>query len=124
ERHVPVKLFRGELTVVRRWLELLPEGWYADHPALRLAQALFLFFTGRFDACARCLDEAEQSLRTITGEDPRRLLARVTAVRCFMACYQNDLPRAEALAHQALESLPEDDLVFRPGIYGSLGDTY
>jgi LuxR family maltose regulon positive regulatory protein len=59
------------------------------------------------------------------SEQARWQLARVTAVRCFIACFQNDLARAEVLADQALRALPEeDDLSFRPGIYGALGDTY
>ncbi len=41
-----------------------------------------------------------------------------------MACFQNNLERAESYANRALEDLPEDDVSFRFGIYGALGDTY
>jgi LuxR family maltose regulon positive regulatory protein len=124
KRHVFTKLKGGEITVVKRWLESLPEAWYASHPELGFFQAAFLIFTGQFDACARCLDEIER-LALTTSEDLRWQLAGVTAMRCFIACFHNDLARAEALAHHALLDLPEeDDFGFRPEIYGVLGDTY
>jgi LuxR family maltose regulon positive regulatory protein len=41
-----------------------------------------------------------------------------------MACFQNDLDRAESYAGQALKDLPKEDTSFRFGIYGALGDTY
>ena len=37
---------------------------------------------------------------------------------------QNDLAQAEAYADRALRDLPEEDLGFRPLIYGALGDSY
>jgi LuxR family maltose regulon positive regulatory protein len=58
------------------------------------------------------------------GEEMRQELARVTAVRCFVACFQNNLAQAQTYADLALQDLPETDLYFRNGIYGSLGDTY
>jgi LuxR family maltose regulon positive regulatory protein len=123
ERYVTTKLFRGEIRLVQRWLAELPGAWYASYPALGLAQAMSRFFTGQLDDCARGLDDVERQARA-SSEDQRRLLARVTAVRCFIACYHNDLPRAEALALQALQELPEEDFDFRGSVFVSLGDTY
>jgi len=48
----------------------------------------------------------------------------VLAVRCFIACTQNDLARAEIYADRALRDLPDKDVGFRPGVYGALGDAY
>jgi ubiquinone/menaquinone biosynthesis C-methylase UbiE len=45
-------------------------------------------------------------------------------MRCYVACFQNDLARAESLADRALQDLPEEDRDFRPSIFGALGDTY
>lgn len=123
DRYVLVKLFSGEIRLLKRWLESLPEAWYTSHSVLGLAQAGVLFFTGQFEACARWLDEVER-LALAKSADRRGTLARVTAIRCFIACFHNNLARAEALAEQALRELPEEDLDFRAGVYASLGDTY
>ena len=124
EIYINAKLAGGEIKVVAGWLDSLPAAWYAAYPVLGLAQAAFLFFTGAFQAAIRRVDEVEQKMLSAEGEDKGGQLARVTAVRCFAACFQNDLARAEILANQALRDLPDADLGFRPGIYGALGDTY
>ncbi len=123
ERYAVAKLLGGEVTLVKRWIESLPESWYADHPQLALLRATSCLFTGQFDVVARRLDEVERMAQA-RSEEMRRPLARVTAVRCFVACYNSDLERAEVLALRALRELPEDDYVLRHGIYGALGDTY
>lgn len=123
ERYFAAKLLGGEVKVVEQWLNSVPEAWLARSTTLQLAQAGILLITGQFDACARALDTAEHLART-SPETERLQQARVTAMRCNIACFQNDLARAEALAEQALNGLPADDLSFRPGVYGALGDTY
>ena len=123
-RYLNAKLLGGELRVVKRWLDSLPAAWVAAYPVLDLGRAGFLAYTGAFEACIRCVDKVEQRLLSVENEDARWQMARVTAVRCFMACIRNDLPQAEALAGQALGDLPDADTGFRPGIYAALGDTY
>ncbi|MCG3210674.1 MAG: HTH-type transcriptional regulator MalT [Anaerolineae bacterium] len=123
ERYVAAKLLGGEVKVVEQWLNSVPASWNENSATLRLAQAGVLLITGQFDACARALDTAEHLAHT-SPETERLQQARVTAMRCNIACFQNDLARAQALAEQALNGLPADDLSFRPGVYGALGDTY
>jgi LuxR family transcriptional regulator, maltose regulon positive regulatory protein len=124
DRYMNAKLQGGEYTVVQRWLEALPAAWYAAYPAFDLARAGLLAFSGAVDACMRCVDDVEQKLAHADGDDTRRQMAKVTAIRCAIACMQNDLPQAKAYADRALRDLPEDDLGFRPLIYGALGDSY
>lgn len=124
QTYVAAKLAAGEIKLVAGWLESLPAAWYADHPVLGLAEAAYRFFTGAFEDAVRRVDEVERQLLSAEVEDKRGQLARVTAFRCFAACAQNDLQRAEAYADQALQDLPAEDLSFRPGIYAALGDTY
>ncbi|MGH2533799.1 MAG: LuxR C-terminal-related transcriptional regulator [Thermomicrobiales bacterium] len=124
DRYMNAMLNCGEFTAVQRWLDALPPAWSAAYPALDLARAGLLAFTGAVDACIRCVDDVEQRLTGAKGDDARWQLARVTAIRCAIACFQNDVPLAEAFADQALRDLPEEDLGFRPMIYGALGDTY
>lgn len=124
EQHFEVKLLSGELGVLQRWLDSLPEQWRSDYPLIGIFRAGVLLFTGALDAGARCVDAVEQGLALAEGEDTRRQLARVTAVRCAIACFQNDLARAETYAGSALQDLPEADHTFRAAIHHALGDTY
>jgi LuxR family maltose regulon positive regulatory protein len=124
ERYIFVKLWSGEFRVVQHWLDSLPAEWYSAHPVLGLARAGFLAYTGSFDACARCVDEVEQRLAPVESEQARWQLARVKAIRCALACVQDDLARAEEYADQALRDLPKEDLSFQAEIYHALGDTY
>jgi LuxR family maltose regulon positive regulatory protein len=124
ERFFVLKLFSGEITVVRRWLEALPQSWEASYVPLSLFRAMVPFFTGEIEAFVRNLDEVERRVRAAPDDDTRLHLARVTAMRCFAACYNNDLAPAEALAYQALRELPEEEIDLRQGVNGSLGDIY
>jgi LuxR family transcriptional regulator, maltose regulon positive regulatory protein len=124
ERYVNIMLNSGELRVVERWLESLPEEWYSTYPIIGIARAEVLAVTGALDACLRTIDEAEQRLRSAENEDSRWQLGLTTAVRCFIACIQNDLAQAEMYAAQALPNLRAESLSFRASIYHALGDTY
>jgi LuxR family maltose regulon positive regulatory protein len=123
EAYLDAKLNSGEFSLVERWLDSLPAQWQADYPLLGLARAGLLAFTGALDGCVRCVDEVEQRLLSLEREATRGQLARVTAVRCAIACFQNDLAQAETYADQALRDLAADDF-FRAAVYGALGDTY
>lgn len=123
-RHFNAKLNGGEFLVVKRWIDSLPAAWYAAYPVLDLMRAGLLAYTGAFEACVRLVDDIEERLAPGESEDTRWQLARVSAVRCLIACVQNDLPRAEDYANRALRELPEEDEGFRPGVFGALGDAY
>jgi LuxR family maltose regulon positive regulatory protein len=124
DKYFNAKLNGGELKVVERWIDLLPKAWYASYPVLDLMRAGLLAYRGAFEDCVRLIGEIEERLGATENEDTRWQLARVLAVRCFIACVQNDIARAETYADRALRDLPDEDVGFRPGIYGALGDVY
>jgi LuxR family maltose regulon positive regulatory protein len=124
DRYGNAKLNSGEIRLVGRWVDSLPAEWYSAYPVLGLARVGFLAYTGAFEASVHYLDQVEQRLVPAQSEDTRWQLSKVIAVRCYMACMHNDLSRAETYADRALQELPEDDLNWRPGVYGALGDTY
>ena len=123
-RYLYAKIVGGELRDVQRWLGWLPTEWDLAYPVIGLYRAGLALVTGSFDDCIRRLNQLEQQLAKDESGDAQRHLAGVTVLRCFIACFQNDLSQAEIYADQALQVLPADDLNFRPGIYGALGDTY
>jgi LuxR family transcriptional regulator, maltose regulon positive regulatory protein len=124
ENYFSVKLETGELLVVKRWLESVPEQWRTSYPVLGLAQAGLFAFTGAIDACVRCIDDVERRLTLVPSEQVRSQLGRVSAVRCAIACFQADLVQAERYAGQALHDLPAEENSFQPMVYGALGDAY
>jgi LuxR family maltose regulon positive regulatory protein len=124
ERYTQEKLMGGEFRLMQEWLASLPQAWHSDYPMIGFVRTGFLLFTGQLDACVRCVEEVEQRLASAERDDTRPQLARVSALRCSIACFQNDLARAETFADQAFQDLPDEDHFFRAIIYGSLGDTY
>jgi LuxR family maltose regulon positive regulatory protein len=95
DKYFNAKLNGGELKVVERWIDLLPMAWYASYPVLDLMRAGLLAYSGAFEACVSLIDEVEERLAATENEDTRWQLARVLAVRCFIACAQNDIEKAE-----------------------------
>ena len=124
ERHLMLKLYRGEYRVVQHWIKAVPEAWRSSYALFGLVQAGILAFGGALDAAERLIDEVEQGLESEAAGPVRWQLARVKAVRCALACGQNDLPHAEQYAGLALRDLRPDDYFFYGMINVSLGDTY
>jgi LuxR family transcriptional regulator, maltose regulon positive regulatory protein len=124
DRHAYVKILSGDVATVERWMALIPAVWFTNAPSLSLVKAGIFLFNGQFDSCSRMIDDAERRLIEQGDEDRRAQLARVSALRCYMACFTNDLEQAESYAEHALQDLARDDLTFRAGIHGALGDTY
>jgi len=124
ERYLSPKMFGGEIRVVAGWIDSLPPTWLANHPELLIAQASYLLVTGQPGACDRRLSDLERLARTAGDGLLGQSGARATAIRCFMACFSNDLVRAETYAQQAFQELPAEDFDFRANIYHALGETY
>lgn len=124
DRHATELINSGAVRVVQEWLAALPEGWLERSPIFALARAACLMAGGAFAQGVRCVDDVEATLTRDQSHDVAGQLARVHAVRCFIACAQNDLPAAESRAGRALRDLSGEDLVFRVGVHLALGDTY
>jgi len=124
ERHLQAKLWGGEFDLLQHWLASIPQEWQSAYPMIGFSRTGFLLFTGQLDASIQSIDEIEDSLATADGESIRSQLARVQAIRCSIACFQNNLPRAETYASQAIPDLPAEDHLFQSILYSSLGDIY
>ncbi|MEJ2600088.1 MAG: LuxR C-terminal-related transcriptional regulator [Anaerolineales bacterium] len=124
ERYVQEMLIGGEFRLLKRWLDALPPAWYAQYSVISFVQTGFLLFTGQLEACIRSVEQVEKRLESANGEDTHPQLAQVSAIRCSIACFQNDLSQAETSAEQAIRDLPAEDRFFRSILYISLGDTY
>lgn len=123
-KYLGAKLTGGEIKVVTGWVDSLPQRWFSAHPELDLARVALMMTTGAFENAISSINQIEQRLSFVEIRDREVHLARARAIRCYMACFQNDLDEAESYAEQALTDLPEEDISFRFGIFGALGDTY
>lgn len=124
EIYAQLKLVGGEFSLLRRWIDALPERWHVQYPVIGLMRTGLLLFTGQLEASLRSLEEVERRLSSVEQPDKERQRARVRAVRCSIACFEDDLEQAQSFADEAFLNLPQEDHLFRAIILGSLGDTY
>lgn len=124
DRYMNELLNTGQLRMLGRWLAEIPDSWRDKHAIIGLADAGLLLMTGAYEAAISRIDAIERQLRSSPSGGPPWQLARVSAIRCFIACFQNDVEGAESFADQALQDLLPDDDTFRADIHHALGDTY
>ncbi len=124
ERYFFAKFHRGEFRDLYRWLDQIPEEWQSAHPVFGLIRGGLHYATGDLESCRAVADELESRLTALHDQQVDGQLARVTALRCFIACAMGDLTAAQQLGNQALVGLDPDDVSFRADIYNALGDTY
>jgi len=131
--------FRSEHAKLGHWLEKLPTELVLSRTRLCILRAGYLFASGQQDSAELSLQAAEQLLDADTGPtanssqltqhqlpgtDEMQLQGRIAATRSFMASYRSDAPETISYAHQALECLPEEDIIWRVATTVALGDAY
>jgi LuxR family maltose regulon positive regulatory protein len=124
DEYTNLKLNSGELSVIKRWLDTVPEQWHFAYPTIGLALAGLYAFSGALEECVRCIDQVEATLLPARSRHERRQLAKVNAVRCAIACIGNQVAQAETYANQALQDLTDEDDSSLHLVYGALGDSY
>jgi LuxR family maltose regulon positive regulatory protein len=97
---------RSEIAMFLRWLDELPEQLVRDRATLSIFYAWALLVRG---------ERSHLAADYLNGVIPtnEQILNRMRTVKAMLAMYQRNVPEAVALARQALEGLPEDDLFFR-----------
>jgi LuxR family maltose regulon positive regulatory protein len=130
---------RSEDTKFRRWLEKLPDELVFSKPQLCIFQAWQLYLNGQIDEAERRLYAVQRVLEPIASPsaelssikdaqlievDTRKLLGRTAALRAVLLYSQGDAQGIMQYARQALNYLPEDDLLWRNSATISLGDAY
>ncbi len=130
---------RGEHTKLRRWLDRLSVEWVYAKPQLCIFYAWSLFVTGLHDVAEQTLQAAEKAVGPNSGAgetspiqaggqpsglDRMRLQGRIAATRAFMAFFRGDVAGIVQYARQALEYLPEQDLIWRGTATVTLGDAH
>jgi LuxR family maltose regulon positive regulatory protein len=137
ERHAMALLFRGEMILIRRWLEALPRNLMNSRPMLCLAYAwaMFLAPIPLVEVAEEWLQKTESALRSKpysktqpyrsvrTIQDP--ITAYAAALRAYLAFGRGDGPQTVVdLSLQALDRFPEDNQRVRSALLFILGQAY
>ena len=110
---LPFTLY-GQVSTVLRWMNALPEPLVRTRPLLCVYHASLLAVTDQLDAAKARLQEAEQyALKELSAEQARTILGWVLATRAGIAGLSGDIADSVSLAHQALELLPETEIIPR-----------
>lgn len=130
-------LIQGEAVTLHSWLERLPEALVQPRPRLMLAWAWAKIIINEWEAVESLLRVAEhhlskegagsikEGLSAQTDEEIRGLWGEVAAIRAMMiGARDGDVARAIELSHQALEHLPETNLIIHSVIKMNLGVAY
>jgi LuxR family maltose regulon positive regulatory protein len=108
--------FQGQLSTVLEWLNTLPEVLVRARPFLCVYYARLLMFTNQLEATEARVQEAERAVQEeMPAEQARTILGWVLSTRAGIAGFSGDIPHAISLAHQALELLPEAEVIPRVG---------
>ena len=111
---LPITL-NGQISTVLGWMNALPEALVRTHPFLCVYYARLLVFTNQLKVAEAHLREAEQSAQKMPAEQARIIQGWVLGTRAVIAGISGDIPHAISLARQALDLLPEAEVIPRAG---------
>ena len=106
--------FQGQIFTVLGWLNALPQALVRTRPFLGVFYARLLMATNQLEAAEELLQETERGVQEeMPAEQAQIIQGWVLATRAGIAAFSGDLPHAIPLAHQALELLPEAEVIPR-----------
>ena len=112
---LPVAL-QGQISTVLGWMNALPEAVVHARPFLCVYHALLLTLINQLEAAEELLPQAERGVQEeLPAEQVRTILGWVYTIRAAIVGLSGDLPHAIPLARQALELLPEAEVLPRAG---------
>ncbi|HEX9370311.1 MAG TPA: LuxR C-terminal-related transcriptional regulator, partial [Roseiflexaceae bacterium] len=118
----PLWLKRGEMLLVRSWVNQFPDALIAARPRLTLAAGWTLTFSYQPDAVEQLLANADA---TLSAPDlPADVIGELTLLRSFIPHERGDFAETLALAQRALEQLPADKQTWRAAAALNSGHAY
>src|SRR5215210_4727387 len=111
-RIVPSFVFRGEFHTALAWLNALPDAVVRANTTLHVYYAGILMYTNQWEAAEIRLQDAEWAVRAGVPPDEARVIrGQMAAIRAALARISGDLALCVTLSRQALDLLPEPDVV-------------
>ncbi|HEX6483105.1 MAG TPA: LuxR family transcriptional regulator, partial [Ktedonobacteraceae bacterium] len=105
--------YQGQVSTVLGWLHTLPETLVHAYPFLSLYYSAFLTLTNQLEVAEELLQAVEQHIQEVSAEQVWIISGWVLTIRARMAVFSGDIPLAVSLARQALELLPETEVLPR-----------
>jgi LuxR family maltose regulon positive regulatory protein len=108
--------YQGQISTVLGWLNALPETLLRTCPFLGVYYASLLVFTNQLQEAEARLQEAEEDIqKRVSASQAQSILGWVLMLRGSIALFSGDIPRAVSPQQQALELLPEAEVIPRAG---------
>ncbi len=108
--------FQGQISTVLGWLNSLPEALVRTRPFQCVYHAGLLVLTNQLQAAEARLQLAEQGVQQeVLASQAQLIMSWVLDIRRDIVLFSGDIPQALSLAHQALELLPQAEVILRAG---------
>jgi LuxR family maltose regulon positive regulatory protein len=125
EQHGLALALQGQISTVLGWLATLPQPLIRTRPHLSLLHAIFLASTNQLEAVEARLPDADEAITAnLLTDEARRIRGQVALLRANIAYSSGDLARAVALAQQAVDLLPDGDVIGRGAALVSTAHAY
>ena len=116
---------RGQLSTVLGWMDALPEALVRTRPLLFVQQASYLMWDNQLEAAKARLQEAERGIREeMPAEQARAIRGSVLTIRAGIVNLSGDTTHGVSLARQALDLLPEAEVILRMGALVTTAHAY
>jgi LuxR family maltose regulon positive regulatory protein len=117
-------IFTDQYTVLKNWLDALPNESLQTHPRLEIYRVLIDLSLGKIDMFEQTLLEKEKLIKTLPSypENDRLRLEAMVYLSAFMA-HQNT-SRAIQMAQEALTEIPDDDQRLKASLFSTLYRAY
>jgi ATP/maltotriose-dependent transcriptional regulator MalT len=112
-------MLHGRPTALLRWAERFSPDWLHSHPRLRIYASWALFLSGQFDLGRERLQDVRRTLPHTP--DTRALRGELASLLAIAATVDQPPADIQELAQEALDCLPEDDLVSRARALRAMG---
>ncbi len=120
ERIALPAILQGQFSTVSRWLKALPEVLVQTRPFLCIPYAAVLVLSNQFEIASVYLQEVERSVqKELSAEQTQTIRGWVLTLRANIALFSGDIAQAVFLAQQALEVLPEVEVLPRADAFST-----
>lgn len=107
---VEMETLAGQAQTILKRLKMLPSAVVRKHSTLCFYQATMFMFTNQLEAAEAWLNDAERTVQpNMPPDESRSTLGWVALLRADIARVRGDLASGVALAHRALELLPDTE---------------